>query len=565
MIAATSFPMPADLLLGFVLVAITALTAASARPLAMPQSILLVVVGTALAFVPGLPRVSLDPDFMLLLLLPPLLYSSGVGMSWSGFRINLRPIMLLAVGCVLFTATAVAATMHWLLGMPWAVGFVLGAVVSPPDAVAPMAIARRLSVPQRILTILEGEGLVNDATALILFSFAVMAVESGRISIATAAASFALIVIGELLWGAAVGWTMLRLRRLIGDPQIEIVLALLTPYLAFWLPHALGGSGVLAAVAAGLHVSWNGPRFIAPATRLQGYFVWGLVVHLIEGMVFLLTGLQAHVMIEGLGAAGWARALLTGLTTSLVVIIVRFVWVFPATYLPWWLLPNARARDPLPVWQYPFLIGFTGIRGAVSLAAALAIPLTAGSGLFPDRSLILFATFCLILVTLIGQGAVLPRLIVRLGLAEAGVAEAAEDKRHEVAARVVGVKAVLARLEELADEDTPNAAIAALRRRHEDRLTELAGTADERVSGSPVVDSAVIQLQLIDTERSALAGRYAEGALTDEARRRIERELDLEDARVRHAAESAVGDWINADPAAAATEVTGPESDPAQP
>ena len=379
--------MPSDLLLGFVLVAITALTVAGARPLSVPHSIMLVLVGIVLAFIPGLPRVSLDPDLMLLLLLPPLLYSSGVGMSWNGFRANLRPIMLLAIGCVLFTAAAVAATGHWLLGMPWAVGFVLGAVVSPPDAVAPMAIARQLAVPQRILTVLEGEGLVNDATALILFSFALAAVESGRISIATAAASFVLIVVGELLWGVAVGWTMLRLRHVVRNPRVEIVLALLTPYLAFWPPHALGGSGVLATVAAGLHISWNGPRFIAPATRLQGYFVWGLVVHLVEGMVFLLTGLQAHVIVDGLGAAGWERALLAGVVTSLVVITVRFVWVFPATYLPRWLPPFARERDPMPAWQYPFLIGFTGIRGAVSLAAALSIPLTINGASFPHRDL----------------------------------------------------------------------------------------------------------------------------------------------------------------------------------
>jgi len=546
--------MPAALLLGFVLVAVTALTAAGARPLAMPHSILLVLVGIALAFVPGLPRVSLDPNLMLLLLLPPLLYSSGVGMSWGGFRANLRSIMLLAVGCVLFTAAAVAATGHWLLGLPWTVGFVLGAVVSPPDAVAPMAIARRLAVPQRILTVLEGEGLVNDATALILFSFAVAAVESGRISIAAAAVSFALIVIGELSWGVVVGWTMLRLRRLVRDPQVEIVLALLTPYLAFWPPHALGGSGVLAAVAAGLHVSWNGPRFIAPATRLQGYFVWGLVVHLVEGVVFLLTGLQAHVIVEGLGAAGWARALLAGLVTSLVVVVVRFVWVFPVTYLPRWLLPAARARDPMPAWQYPFLIGFTGIRGVVSLAAALSIPLAVDGAPFPDRDLVLFATFCVILATLLGQGAALPRVIARLGLAEAGWAEAAEDKRQEVAARIEGVKAVLARLEELAGEGAPAAAVAALRRRHQDRLDELAGTADEQISSSPVVDDAVVQLQLVDAERRALARRYAASGITDEARRRIERELDLEDARVRHAVESAVGAWMDADPATAQTE-----------
>jgi monovalent cation/hydrogen antiporter len=548
--------MPSALLLGFALVAVTAFAAASARYLRLPLSILLVLVGVALAFMPGLPRVALDPELVLLLFLPPLLYSSGVGMSWRGFRANVRPIMLLAVGCVLFSAAAVAAAAHWLLNLPWAVGFVLGAVVSPPDAVAPMAIARRLAVPERILTVLEGEGLVNDATALILFSFAVAAVESGGgVSVAEAMTSFVLIVTGELVWGVGVGWAMLRLRHWARDPQVEIVLALLTPYLAFWPPHALGGSGVIATVTVGLYVSWNGPRFIAPATRLQGYFVWGLVVYLVEGVVFLLTGLQARAVVQGYGSEGWERLLLAGLVTCLVVIAVRFVWVFPATYLPRWLSARLRARDPAPPWQYPALIGFTGIRGVVSLAAALSIPLAVESGgPFPGRDLVLFATFCVILVTLVGQGAALPEVIAWLGLDGTGRAEAEADKRREVAARIKGVDAALVRLDELERAGAPGTAVATLRRRHLDRRVQFAGTADERIPGSPVVDDAVLQIQLVEAERRTLARLYMQDGITDEARRRVERELDLEDARVRHAAESASGNWTDVDPAIVRTD-----------
>ncbi len=555
--------MPSTLSLGFALVAVTALSAMGARRLRLPSSILLVLVGVVIAFAPGLPRITLDPELVLLLFLPPLLYSSGVGMSWRGFRANLRPIMLLAVGCVLFTAATVAAAGHWLLGLPWAVGFVLGAVVSPPDAVAPMAIARRLVVPERVLTILEGEGLVNDATALILFSFAVEAVGTGgRVSVTEAAASFVLIVIGELLWGVGVGWAMLRLRRLARDPQVEIVLALLTPYLAFWPPNALDGSGVLATVAAGLYVSWNGPRFIAPATRLQGYFVWGLIVYLVEGVVFLLTGLEAHMVVVERGTEGWERLLLAGALVCAVVIVVRFAWVFPATYFPRWLLPRLRVRDPAPPWQYQALIGFTGIRGVVSLAAALSIPLTIESGgPFPGRDLILFATFSVILVTLVGQGATLPGVISWLGLDGAGRAEAGEAKRREVAARIEGVDAVLARLDELAREGASAAAVAASRRRHLDRRAQFAGTADEQVPGNPVADDAVLELKLVEAERLALARLYAHDRIADEARRRVERELDLEDARVRHAAESATGNWTDADPAAVRIDGTGSGSE----
>jgi len=544
--------MAPEYLIGLGLAGATAIVTAGAHRVKLPHSILLVLAGAALAFVPGVPRIGIDPDLVLLVMLPPLLYAAGVGMSWQGFRANLRPILLLAIGCVLATATAVAVAAHLLLGVPWAVGFVLGAVVSPPDAVAPMAIARRLGLPQRILTVLEGEGLVNDATALILFSFAVAAVQTGGVDLGEAAATFGAIVVGETTWGLALGWASLRLRRLVRDPQVEIVMALLVPYLAFWPPHGLGGSGVIAAVAAGLHVSWNGPRFISVATRLQGYFVWGLAVHLIEGLVFLLTGLQAHVVLDALREDSGTRLLVAGLGISAVVVLARFAWVFPATYLPR-LIPAIGRQDPHPPWQVPFLVGFTGLRGVVSLAAALSIPMQVGGQPFPERGLILFSTFCVIFVTLVGQGTLLPGVIRWLGLQEAGAAEAEVDKAHEVAARIAGVDAALARLDELAGE-APPAVVAGLRRRHRDRRALFAATASVRVPGSPVADNAVLQVQVNDAERAEIAALHRSDAITDEARRRIERELDLEDARIRHAAESATGDAGAADPETEAAE-----------
>ncbi|MGI4878793.1 MAG: Na+/H+ antiporter [Janthinobacterium lividum] len=531
---------------GAVLVAVTALADAGSGRLGVPQSIVLVLTGVAISLVPGLKPVAIEPDFVMLLLLPPLLYSAGVGMSWRGFRDNLRPILLLAIGCVLFTASAVAAACHFLLGMNWATGFVLGAVVAPPDAIAPMAIARRLNMPQQLLTILEGEGLVNDATALILFAFAVAAVTSGGVSVPTALATFAAIVVGELTWGLAVAWTMLRIRRWAKSPQSEIILALLTPYLAFWPPHALGGSGVLAAVAGGLFVSWNGPWLISPTTRLQGYFVWGLVTHAIEGLLFLLIGLQAHALAGGLASGGWRRLAEAAVVVTAVVVVVRFIWVFPATYLPR-LIPAVGRRDPMPHWRMPFLIGFTGIRGVVSLAAALAIPERVGDAPFPERDLILFVTFVVIMATLIGQGALLPPVIAALGLADEGEREAADAKTAEVAARLAGIDAVLAEIGRLEAAGEDPAAIRALRRRHGDRRKEYAGTADDAVEGSPVAVDARLQAKLIEAERGAIAAVYRDEAITDDARRRIERELDLEDARNLHALESATGDRL-ADP-----------------
>jgi CPA1 family monovalent cation:H+ antiporter len=528
----------AVLWIAFAMIAMTALTSLVARRMHIPQSIVLVVVGAALAFAPRFPAVKLNPDLVLLLLLPPLLYTSGVGMSWRGFKKNLQPIMLLAVGCVLFTASAVAAATHWLLQLPWAVGFVLGAVVSPPDAVAPMAIARRLSVPKRILTVLEGEGLVNDATALILFSFAVGAVATGGVSILGAAQTFAVIVVAEITWGLAVGWGLLHLRAWAKDPEVEMIIALLTPFAAFWPPHFLGGSGVLAAVTAGLYTSWNGPRLISPATRLQGFFVWGLAVYIVEGVVFFLTGLQSRFVMEGPDAGEWSRMAWAAVITVAVVIVVRFVWVFPATYLPA-LLRRDGGEAARPTWQETFLIGFTGIRGVVSLAAALSVPELIGAEPFPDRDLILFVTFCVILASLIGQGGALPKVIAALRLDKAGASEAESAKRNELAARIAGIRAALDRLKEIERGGGARRLVASLRRLHEDRLTDFIQTEDASFDGAPVAMSAALQLQLVAAERASVAAQYAAGKLTDEARRRIERELDLEDARVRHAADSA--------------------------
>ncbi len=287
------------------LLAVLVVVAVVARRLNTAPSILLVIAGIALALLPDLPRIELAPELVLLGILPPLIYSAGVAMSWREFRFNLRPIALFAFGCVVFTTCAVAAAAHWLLHMPLAVGFVLGAIVAPPDAVAPLAIVRRLGVPRRLVVVLEGEGLANDATALILYRFAVAAVSTGLFSFGTAAGEFAVIVVGEIAYGIAIGWLSLQLRRWARDPRVEITLSLLTPYAAFLLPQQLGGSGVLATVAAGLFVSWNGPLLIPAATRLQGIFFWDFVVYLLEGFVFLVTGMQVRTVFIQMHEVPW--------------------------------------------------------------------------------------------------------------------------------------------------------------------------------------------------------------------------------------------------------------------
>src|SRR5579863_7160802 len=355
---------PTTQILVLLLAVVAAVAFVSAR-LKTPPAILLVLTGVVLALVPGLPTVQLAPDLVLLLVLPPVVYSSAVAMSWREFRFNLRPISLLAVGCVVFTTVATAAATHFVLGLAWPVGFVLGAIVSPPDAVAPLSIARRLQIPRRILVVLEGEGLANDATALVLYRFAVAAVSVGAFSLTQAAGIFVAVVVGEILWGVGVGWLMLRLRRWVGDPRIEITLSILTPFLAFWPPEHLGGSGVLATVTTGLYISWNGLRLIPAATRLQGIFFWDFLNYLIEGMIFLITGLQARSVIAGIRGYSMSELTVSAALVSAVVIVARFVWVYPATYLPRWLVPAIKQKDPTPPWQLPFALSSAGVRGVV--------------------------------------------------------------------------------------------------------------------------------------------------------------------------------------------------------
>ncbi len=514
---------------------VIAAVAVVATRLTIPPSILLVVTGVLLALVPSLPAVELSPELILLLVLPPIIYSSAVAMSWREFRFNLRPIALLAVGCVIFTTVAVAAAVHFALGLSWQVGFVLGAIVSPPDAVAPLSIARRLQVPRRLLVILEGEGLANDATALVLYRFAVVAISVGSFSLSRAAGTFFAIVVGELLWGIGVGWISLRLRRWVRDPRIEIMLSVLTPFVAYWPPQEVGGSGVLATVVAGLYISWNGSRLISAATRLQGIFFWDFLIYIIEGMVFLLTGLQARTLIENIAGRSWRELAISAALVSAVVIATRFIWLYPATYIPRWVSATLRRKDPAPPWQWPFALAFTGVRGVVSLAAALAIPLTTANGdLFPQRDLILFLTFSVILVTLVGQGLALPSVIRALGLANQGRRERHSDRVEEFNARRKAIEATIERLDQLAAErELPEEVYMPLRAHHLGRLHQVADRNDGDAEHKKLIElNDEMELLLLEAERQTINEFYRDGKLKDEARRRVEQELDLREARM---------------------------------
>jgi CPA1 family monovalent cation:H+ antiporter len=418
--------------------------------------------------------------------------------------------------------------------MDWAVAFILGAIVAPPDAVAPLALAKRLGLPRRIVVILEGEGLVNDATALILYRFAVAAVATGAFSLADATTTFGLIVVGEIAFGIGVGWLSLRLRYWAKNPRIEIILSLLTPYFAYWVPEHFGGSGVLATVCCGLYVSWVGPRLISAATRLQGIFFWDLTIYVIEGFVFLLTGLQARILMERThGFALYDLLTATAIVTAIVV-AARFIWMFPATYLPRWLIPSLARRDPAPPWQYPFILAFTGVRGVVSLAAALALPFATGDGTpFIQRDIILFIAFGVIVATLIGQGLMLPYVIQMLGLAKRGKAEFWRERVAELSARYDAVEAAMHHLEQLARErKLPKRVVSLLKERHNHRKEQLPDDIEQPKDLAIYDQTANLQLELIAAERAYVYELLREGRITDEARRRIERELDLEEVTI---------------------------------
>ena len=516
--------------------AATAAIAAAARHLNWPGPVLLVLAGLAVALAPGLPRVELDPDLVFLVFLPPIIYYAAFGMSWQAFYANLRPIVLLAVGCVVFTTIAVAAAAHWLIGMEWPVAFVLGAIVSPPDVVAPLAIARRLGIPGRISAVLEGEGLVNDATALVLFKFALVAAATGAFSLVRATITFAAIVIGETGYGLAVGWLMLRLRTLAREPRIEVTLAFLTPFLAFWVPHEMGGSGVLATLVAGLYVGTKGVELIPSNTRLQALFFWDFVIYLITGAMFLLTGLQARTVLNGLHGMHWGRLFLYGLAISVVAIVVRFVWVFPVAYLPRWTLPPLRARDPAPPWPDLFIVAFTGVRGVVSLAAALGIPFTIGSGQpFPDRGLILFLTFSVILVTLVCLGPALPLVVRPLGLVERGSRERRDRDVLETNSHLEAARYALDRLGHIAwQKQLPPEVVGQLRTRQEEHIAHLERLrASDSDGGRLAKQKEAGELALIAAERRYINGLVRSKLIGDEVRRRIERDLDLREERVR--------------------------------
>jgi len=511
------------MLLLLLLVVVTGLTLV-ARRLGVPYPIVMVLGGLVLSLAPGLPAFQLPPDVVFDIFLPPLLFAAGFFTSMRDFKANLRPIILLAFGLVLFTTAVVGVVAQALLPtLGWAGAFALGAIVAPPDAVSATSIFQRIGVPRRIVTILEGESLVNDATALVLYRFAVAAVAVGAFSATEAGISFVTVLVGGVALGIVVGRVTEWLLALVRDTAIDVTITLLAPFVAWLSAESLGVSGVLATVVVGLFAR-NAVRRASSDARVVGDSAWQIVIFLLSGLVFVLIGLQLPRVLLGLQTAPDRMALITA-AIMVAVVVSRIVWVFPATYLPRWISPKLRRRDPSPPWQAVFVISWSGLRGVVSLAAALALPIG-----FPERDLILFLVFVVILGTLVGQGLTLPLVIRALG-----VAPDTDVAHDEVHARSLTGEAALSRIEELrADWPGHRELIDQLRDWHAHRARhDEAHHADEPgAAEQELLEHKTIRRAVIDAERRAALDLYERGVISEEVLRRIERDLDLEELRM---------------------------------
>jgi monovalent cation/hydrogen antiporter len=504
-----------------------------ADPLRIPYPILLVLGGLTVGFAPGVPDLMLPPDVVLIGILPPLLYSAAFNTGLRDLRRNLRPISLLSIGLVVFTMVGVAAVAHYMIGLSWAPAFVLGAVVSPTDPLAATAVARRLGVPRRAVAIIEGESLVNDGTALVLFKFAVAAVVTGSFSLLDASASFVWSVVGGIGVGLAVGWVIRFVRKRVFNPPLEVTIAFLTGYFAFLPASAIGASGVLAVVTAGVYLGWHTPELTTVDTRLQGAGFWAIFNFLLNALIFGLVGLQLQPILDELSGRSWQQLVGYGLLVWAVVLLIRIFSGPPIAYIPRWVWPGLRERDPVPPWQFIAFIAWSGMRGGVTLAAALAIPLSIDSGAsFPDRSLIIFLAFSVVLGSLVLQGLSLPALVRLLGLEE----DSADERREEAEARIQATEAALERLDELVDEGwvLPDTA-ERVRKAYNFRGSRFRARLDDMDDGKIEERSLAYQRlrrQLLEAERAAVWGLRNEGMISEDVMHRVQRDLDLEDSRL---------------------------------
>ncbi len=521
------------------LVAGSAAVAGAARRIGASAPILLVLAGLGAGYLPGVPRHTLDPHWVLPFVLPPLLHTAALDSSYLGLRANLRPVGLLSFGHVLFATAAVGAVAHAAIpGVPMAAALVLGAVVAPPDAVAATAVARRVRLPDRVVTILQGESLFNDATAITVYRVALAAAVGGSVGPLRGAGAFLLAALGGVGVGLVLMVPLHWLRRHLAEPLLQNTLSLLIPFVAYAAAERVGASGVLAVVVVALHLGHRSHQ-VDYATRLQEAAVWRMVAFLLESVVFALIGLQLPVLLGALGRYGAARAVGYGALLLAVVIAARYAWVYPATYLPRAAWPGLAERDPAPAWNVPFVISWAGMRGVVSLAVAFSIPLTTHDGRpFPDRDLLLFLTFCCVIGTLVIQGFSLPAVVRLVGLPRR------DDRRDTLIEAQAQSEASTAAEERLGDllaaprntlpgplEDRLRSVLS----RRRNAVWERLGAVNDTTGESADATYRRLSREMIAAERDVFVSLRDRRRINDEMYRALLRRLDLEEA----AAESA--------------------------
>jgi len=511
------------------LIAVAALVTI-ARRLGIAYPIFLVIGGLTLGLVPHIPRIEIDPDLIFLVVLPPLLYLAAFYTPLRSLRANLGTIGSLAVGLVIVTALAAALVARALIpGLPWPVALALGAIVAPPDEIAATAVAARLAVPRRIVTILEGESLLNDATALTIYSVAIAVAVGGTFTPASGISTFALYLLGGIAIGLAVGWVVAQIRSRIEDTPVEITISLLTPYAAFLPAEHLGASGVIATVVAGLYLGRHASRMAGADMRLTGRAVWETITFLLNGVVFIITGLEVPLLLGQLAPSRALHLVGVGVVVSAALFLVRAVWIYATAYLPPIILRRPR---PPHLFAHSLVLSWAGMRGVVSLAVALALPLSLpAGGPFPARAELLIVTITVIVFTLVGQGLTLPRLIRSLHLgSDAG------PREEEVSARQRLIEAATRRIDQLYPVWPGHRPLLdQLRDTYQHRSEHVERQREATAAGGEdqeLVEHREIRRTIIDSEREALLRLRAEGAIDDDVLRVLERELDLEERRM---------------------------------
>lgn len=528
--------MPSIEIIIFLLVVIVVFSAIVEK-LRIPQAIMLVFVGLVIGFTPQLPDMALQPDVVFLIFLPPLLFTAAWKLSWHDFKAERRPVISLAIGLVFFTTVAIAIVAHYIIpGFTWQLGFVLGAVISPPDAVAAASITKGFNLNKRVMTILEGESLINDASALVAYRYAIASVVTGGFVIWQASLQFVWLSVGGIAVGLAVGWCLLwGQKRIYNNPTIEVALTLLTPYVAYLGAEHFHFSGVLAVVAAGLYMSFRSPETFSYRTRMQANSFWETIEFLLNGFVFILIGMQMPTIVADIERGSLFAAMGYGVLITTVAVVVRIIWVFPGAYIPLWFSKKANRAIYNLDWRYVAIISWTGMRGVVSLASALAIPLTLANGeAFPQRDMILFITFCVIFFTLVVHGLSL-RLVIKFLKIQPDHKKEQQDEND--LRKFIGRQALQFIDVNIVNDSLDSGVLERLKSKYEINLRL---ESEKNISGRKLSSSAnailyqyaQAQKDVLDFERSLLIDLHRDGAAGSELLKKLEYELDLEELRL---------------------------------